>query len=241
MFISSFCDTSMRSASFRRSSDEVRVGTRATISTACAWWPIMPCMNLMSAPGYCTCDRSLAGAAAMTRLGCPGAPGWTIGGGAVTPAAERQEPAAAAASRMAAIRYRTRHRIHIYARSKPVGRRGGPRRHAKPPGRGLPGECLPYPADAQLRMDHLRGDADVYDRHFRPRPGGLCRRSVDAERRSAEGRAHGRPALWARDLSRQLRGQQAVVALLFVRSHRRRWPRSWLHRAGRDAGQVVSR
>src|SRR6478672_7420984 len=40
----------------------------------------MPCMNLMSAPVYCTCDRLLASAAAITRLGCPGAPGWTIGG-----------------------------------------------------------------------------------------------------------------------------------------------------------------
>jgi len=59
----------------------VRDGTSATISTACAWWPIMPCMNLMSAPVYSTCDRSLAFSAEITRLGWPGAPGWMIGGG----------------------------------------------------------------------------------------------------------------------------------------------------------------
>ena len=56
----------------------------------------MPCMNLMSAPVYCTCERSLACAAAITRLGWPGAPGWTIGGCASTGAAERHEAPAAA-------------------------------------------------------------------------------------------------------------------------------------------------
>ncbi len=114
MFISSFCDTSIRSASLRRSSDAVRDGTSATISTACAWWPIMPCMNLMSAPVYCTCERSLAWAAPMTLLGWPGAPGWVICGLASAGAAERHDAPAATVSRMAAIRIRTRHRIHIY-------------------------------------------------------------------------------------------------------------------------------
>jgi hypothetical protein len=37
-------------------------------------------MNLMSASMYWTCDRSVAASAAMTRLGCPGAPGWMMGG-----------------------------------------------------------------------------------------------------------------------------------------------------------------
>ena len=90
--------------------DAVRCGTSATISTACAWWPIIPCMNLMSAPVYCTCERSLACAAVMTWLACPGAPGWTIGGaddGVRTPrsgAPVRQAPLTATATKMAAIR-----------------------------------------------------------------------------------------------------------------------------------------
>src|ERR1044071_3711425 len=37
-------------------------------------------MNLMSAPVYCTCDRSVACSALITWLDWPGAPGWTIGG-----------------------------------------------------------------------------------------------------------------------------------------------------------------
>ena len=40
----------------------------------------MPCMNLMSAPVYWTCERSLAFWALMIWLACPGAPGCTIGG-----------------------------------------------------------------------------------------------------------------------------------------------------------------
>src|SRR5262245_17966225 len=39
-------------------------------------------MNLMSAPVYSTFERSLAAAAEITLLACPGAPGCTIGGGA---------------------------------------------------------------------------------------------------------------------------------------------------------------
>src|SRR3954452_24266702 len=107
MFISSCCDTSIRSASLRTASDAVRCGTSATISTACAWWPIMPCMNLMSAPVYWTCDRLLASAAAITRLGSPGAPGWTIGGREAAGVAGRDAVAAAALNNRAAIGYLT--------------------------------------------------------------------------------------------------------------------------------------
>ena len=103
IFISSCCDTSIRSASFLTSSELVRDGTSATISTACAWWPIIPCMNLMSAPVYCTCDRSLACPAAMTRLGWPGAPGCASGGFASTGAAERHDTPAQTVSKMRAI------------------------------------------------------------------------------------------------------------------------------------------
>src|SRR5262245_10963419 len=81
ILISSACETSMRVASFLRPSLAEWVGTSATISSACSWWPIMPCMNLMSAPTNCTCDRSVALSAVMTCVGCPGAPGITIGAG----------------------------------------------------------------------------------------------------------------------------------------------------------------
>ena len=40
----------------------------------------MPCMNLMSAAVCWTCDRSEAWASRMTRVACPGAPGWTMTG-----------------------------------------------------------------------------------------------------------------------------------------------------------------
>src|SRR4051812_22325358 len=42
-------------------------------------------MNLMSAPVYSTCERSVAFSAEISWLGWPGAPGWTMGGG-VAPA-----------------------------------------------------------------------------------------------------------------------------------------------------------
>src|SRR5260370_23302611 len=66
-------------------------------------------MNLMSAPTYCTRDKSDALSAVMTWLGSPGAPGWTIGGfGSATVAAPapgaavRHDAAATAHSRIAA-------------------------------------------------------------------------------------------------------------------------------------------
>ncbi len=47
----------------------------STISTACAWWPIMPCMNLMSAAVAPTFERSVACAVLMVLVSWPGAPG----------------------------------------------------------------------------------------------------------------------------------------------------------------------
>src|SRR5436309_1374081 len=76
----------MRRASFFMSSLALRDFSNSTISSAWAWWPIMPCMNLMSAPTYCTCDRSDAWSAVITLLAWPGAPGCTIGGGESMPA-----------------------------------------------------------------------------------------------------------------------------------------------------------
>ena len=58
-----------------------RRAAASTISTAWAWWPIMPCMNLTSAAVACTFERSLAWSAAITRLASPGAPGWMISAG----------------------------------------------------------------------------------------------------------------------------------------------------------------
>ena len=85
----------------------VRVGSSATISSACAWWPIIPCMNVTSAGVAWTCDRSRAWSAAIMRLGWPGAPGWTICGvwpalGAAFTGAERHDVKAPAASSAAA-------------------------------------------------------------------------------------------------------------------------------------------
>ena len=47
ILISSSCESSIRSPSIRMSSRVgPRLARRPTISTACAWWPIIPCMNL---------------------------------------------------------------------------------------------------------------------------------------------------------------------------------------------------
>src|SRR6187455_1772766 len=79
-----------------------------TISTACEWWPIMPCMNLTSAAVCCTRDRSTAFSAEMTRVDSPGAPGCTIGGADPAPAvptlAVRHDAPAATIRRTAPIR-----------------------------------------------------------------------------------------------------------------------------------------
>ena len=58
----------------------MRAFSSATISTACAWWPIIPCMNLTSAAVCWTFERSTALSAEMTWVASPGAPGWTIAG-----------------------------------------------------------------------------------------------------------------------------------------------------------------
>ena len=62
------------------SSRRVRSGSSAAISSACAWWPIIPCMNWTSAAVNWTRERSLAFSAEIVRVACPGAPGWTMGG-----------------------------------------------------------------------------------------------------------------------------------------------------------------
>src|SRR5258706_12866163 len=83
----------------------------------------MPCMNRTSAAVCWTRDRSTAVSTVMTRLDCPGAPGWTIGGRGSAPVAPHE--AARKASGTAAERFislRTGQRIHIR----------GPARHTVP-------------------------------------------------------------------------------------------------------------
>ena len=63
------------------SSRRLAIGSSAAISSACAWWPIIPCMNRTSAAVNCTRDRSVAFSARNRRDSPrPGAPGWTIWG-----------------------------------------------------------------------------------------------------------------------------------------------------------------
>src|SRR5687768_16567720 len=78
MSISSSCDTWMRRPSIFKSWFWVRSLISATISTACAWWPIMPCMNFTSAAVWPTFERSVACSVLMVLLAWPGAPGCTI-------------------------------------------------------------------------------------------------------------------------------------------------------------------
>ena len=78
--ISSSWESSMRCASRRIAPPPVRVSRSAVISSAWAWWEIMPCMNFTSASVNRMPARLEASAAETTRLGWPGAPGWTIGG-----------------------------------------------------------------------------------------------------------------------------------------------------------------
>ena len=61
----------MRRPSIRISSRAVRESMRSTMSTACAWCAIIPCMKRTSAGVYATCDRSAAAVAAITRLDSP--------------------------------------------------------------------------------------------------------------------------------------------------------------------------
>ena len=80
------------------SSLRLRDCSSAVISSACAWWPIIPCMNRTSAAVCWTRDRSAAAAAPMTRLDSPGAPGWTMGGREAGGEVRHAESAAAAAT-----------------------------------------------------------------------------------------------------------------------------------------------
>ena len=67
----------MRLASSSMSGFAVRDGSSAVISSACAWWPIIPCMNLTSAPvkrGSSACAAAAA-PAPTTRLACAGGAG----------------------------------------------------------------------------------------------------------------------------------------------------------------------
>ncbi len=110
MLISSTCDSSMRWPSARISGRPARVFSSSTISTACAWCPIIPCMNSTSAVVNLTLERSTARTASMFWLGCPGAPGWTMGaagvaGGALwQPEKTRQTAEAAARAQRPTIR-----------------------------------------------------------------------------------------------------------------------------------------
>src|SRR5438105_1086356 len=80
-------------------------------------------MNLMSAPMYCTCERSIACSAPITRVGSPGAPGWTMGGRASTavPPAVRH----AANETSAGSRATTRIRSMCAHRTRAADRRSG--------------------------------------------------------------------------------------------------------------------
>ena len=69
----------MRSASIFMSSRVVRVLSSATISMACVWWPIMPCMNSTSAA--VNGGRGAGFAVATRDPAAPGAAGWTVVGG----------------------------------------------------------------------------------------------------------------------------------------------------------------
>ena len=55
----------------------VRSYSKEVISSACAWWAIIPCMNWASASVYRMPDKSVAVAISMLRVGSPGAPGCT--------------------------------------------------------------------------------------------------------------------------------------------------------------------
>src|SRR5438093_3863660 len=80
-------------------------------------------MNLMSAPMYCTCERSIACSAPITRVGSPGAPGWTMGGRAstaVTPAVRHAANETSAGSRAT-----TRIRSMCAHRTRAADRRSG--------------------------------------------------------------------------------------------------------------------
>src|SRR5437660_5852180 len=80
-------------------------------------------MNLMSAPMYCTCERSIACSTPITRVGAPGAPGWTMGGRASTavPPAVRH----AANETSAGSRATTRIRSMCAHRTRAADRRSG--------------------------------------------------------------------------------------------------------------------
>src|SRR5204863_1661928 len=77
----------------------------------------MPCMNCTSAPVKPTCERSAAAAAATTRLGSPGAPGWTIGGFRAVAAVRHAAPRMT--ERPMAIIAETGKFIGVYLRREP--------------------------------------------------------------------------------------------------------------------------
>src|SRR6185503_16722645 len=78
-FISSDCDLLIRAPSDRKFLFSVCESISAVISTACAWCMIIPCINWTSAAEVGGNVAVVEGGS--SRVGWPGAPGWTTTGG----------------------------------------------------------------------------------------------------------------------------------------------------------------